>query len=934
MQPFRTPHPGPNLNEKDDDLCTPLHVAILNGNLQALKMLLDAGARVTSKCDGCPPLHMAVCVATHPHHAAFGVEAVRLLIDHGAVVLDRDDTGRTPLHWAAASGLVDVARVLLDAATAFSESQQQQQHHQQHDNVGEVDGDGNPQDHDMPPPQHLLPSLQEFQDKQGNTALHLAARYCHPAMVNLLLHLPHGPPPPTAIKQRNKSGMNVVHMAALGGCLSCIQYVVAASPPSVAVAPTRQGLTPAALAAKRGHAHVQAAALLSDHPSPSPNKHSPPPSHHRPKHTLIIAPPECLSHHTAPWPIARTEDAPPPENVNRLVVLTRPGVGILKTSEFDELVRWDERPRRAAIGDILRVHNWAYVRKIQTVCDSLPDDPSEIGQLDGDTAISRRTFAAALAAAGAVTHAVDEVMTAKARNVFCAVRPPGHHAGPSGVVTSSKDPTGSHGFCLFNNVAIGAAYAMTVYRHAGIKRVAILDFDVHHGNGTEACVANTAPSLAKYAISTAFGEGVQQFPVYCPWRDVDDKDNIFFASVQGYGPKAPGYLQAYVYPGSGATCDTRRDLGVVEAVVDEEAVGGGVAEIGVEIGGEVKVPAPTVAATVEGGVVPNGGTNTTATKAEQEEEEDDVIEEDPDGEFVYQGGEMPRSEGPRIIDVGIPGPGSRVALWRRSWRDKILPALVKFDPDLIFVSAGFDAHKKDDINFAYIGVHEKDYEWITDQIVQVANRCCGGRVVSVLEGGYKIQGKVVSAFARSVAAHVRAMAEANGQEWDARDAGWEREHEKQIRAEAEMKRAAAAAARMAEIAEAQRAAAAAAAAAAVEVGVGVGATEGTEGLEILGSGEAFLAGQPSSPPPVMIASPNIAAATRNAASDPFGGDGGGGGGEGDDDGGGGRRKRRRSTVVDYVALNKKLQDEESAKQQVQQGQEEQPQQENGGGGVE
>jgi hypothetical protein len=65
------------------------------------------------------------------------------------------------------------------------------------------------------------------------------------------------------------------------------------------------------------------------------------------------------------------------------------------------------------------------------------------------------------------------------------VRPPGHHAGPRGVVTSANDPHGSHGFCLLNNVAIGAAYPMNTFQHRGIQRVAILDFDVHHGNGTQ-----------------------------------------------------------------------------------------------------------------------------------------------------------------------------------------------------------------------------------------------------------------------------------------------------------------------------------------------------------------------------------------------------------------------------------------------------------------
>lgn len=98
-----------------------------------------------------------------------------------------------------------------------------------------------------------------------------------------------------------------------------------------------------------------------------------------------------------------------------------------------------------------------------------------------------------------------------------------------------------------------------------------------------------------------------------------------------------------------------------------------------------------------GGGFTDGGWTTDA-------EAGDGLAEDPDGEFAYRGGEAPRREAPRVIDVGIPGGGPRVALWRRAWRDKILPALVRFKPDLILVSAGFDAHKKDEINFAYIGV--------------------------------------------------------------------------------------------------------------------------------------------------------------------------------------------------------------------------------------
>lgn len=140
---------------------------------------------------------------------------------------------------------------------------------------------------------------------------------------------------------------------------------------------------------------------------------------------------------------------------------------------------------------------------------------------------------------------------------------------------------------------------------------------------------------------------------------------------------------------------------------------------------------------------------------------------------------MPPAHGPRIINIGVEHPGPESQLWRRGWRDKILPALVKFSPDMILVSAGFDAHRKDEINFGYLSVLERDFEWLSDQIVQVANRCCGGRVVSVLEGGYRIQGGVVSAFARSVAAHVRAMCDTHGSSWDPAEAAWEHEREKQ-----------------------------------------------------------------------------------------------------------------------------------------------------------
>lgn len=87
--------------------------------------------------------------------------------------------------------------------------------------------------------------------------------------------------------------------------------------------------------------------------------------------------------------------------------------------------------------------------------------------------------------------------------------------------------------------------------------------------------------------------------------------------------------------------------------------------------------------------------------------------------------------------------------------------LREFDPDLIFISAGFDAHRKDDINCGYISLIEEDYEWITLQLARLANTCCEGRLVSVLEGGYNLTGGIVSPFARSVKAHVSMLNAAN-----------------------------------------------------------------------------------------------------------------------------------------------------------------------------
>jgi len=150
----------------------------------------------------------------------------------------------------------------------------------------------------------------------------------------------------------------------------------------------------------------------------------------------------------------------------------------------------------------------------------------------------------------------------------------------------------------------------------------------------------------------------------------------------------------------------------------------------------------------------------------------------------------------KVINVGLelprPNhiPGIQRIQLRDSYRKKVLPHLYDFDPDFIFISAGFDAHAKDTMNFGYVGMIEDDYEWLTSQIIKVANSCCQGRVVSVLEGGYKIHGGIVSPFARSVGSHVRSLLDGSmsREQWDPQDLEWESNYEHTMIAEKEKRR--------------------------------------------------------------------------------------------------------------------------------------------------
>jgi acetoin utilization deacetylase AcuC-like enzyme len=386
------------------------------------------------------------------------------------------------------------------------------------------------------------------------------------------------------------------------------------------------------------------------------------------------------------------------------------------------------------------------VETISQLCSSVPDHPNAVAHLDADTTMSRWSFEAALRAAGSVCEAVDKVVSGDFRNAFCAVRPPGHHAGPRGIVRCANDPDGgSHGFCFLNNVAIGAAYARSMYRNEGIRKIAIVDFDVHHGNGTEEIIRQLVPGVEKSVIRTPFAVGELGAPRYRPWLDETDVHDVFFASTHGYGPRGLEFADTpqggWFYPasGKGHISDAIKNPSVVEA--------------------------------------PN-------------------MTDFLSSQTWTRMGEDARANCCRILNcgLGLPGrdavPGMQRLEVRDTYRQQILPHLREFDPDIIFISAGFDAHKKDSMNFGYVGMVEDDYEWVTEQLVRLANTCCNGRIVSVLEGGYKIHGGIVSPFARSVAAHVRGLSDGGRSRelYDLQDCEWESQFERHLIDERERKR--------------------------------------------------------------------------------------------------------------------------------------------------
>jgi acetoin utilization deacetylase AcuC-like enzyme len=306
--------------------------------------------------------------------------------------------------------------------------------------------------------------------------------------------------------------------------------------------------------------------------------------------TSYITHADCLLHEMGPGH---------PECPDRLVAVNEH----MRASGLLDRVRVLDAPL-ANEEDLKRVHRPAYVDLI------FEHAPTEgYVQLDPDTAMNPHTLAAARRAVGAGILAVDEIMAGRTANAFCAVRPCGHHA------TTGRPM----GFCLFNNIAVAAAYAI---EKQGLERVAIVDFDVHHGNGTE----------------DMFGTP--------QWRD-----RVLMVS----------FFQHPFYPGSGT--------------------------------------------------------------------------QDP---------------APNMINVPLAA-GSDGQAARRALEDQWLPALEAFEPQMILISAGFDAHREDLLGG--LALVEADYEWMTRELMAVAAQHSANRIVSMLEGGYNF-----AALGRSVVAHVRTLA--------------------------------------------------------------------------------------------------------------------------------------------------------------------------------
>lgn len=291
-----------------------------------------------------------------------------------------------------------------------------------------------------------------------------------------------------------------------------------------------------------------------------------------------------------------------PEHPDRLLVIEQ---ALRKSSIWARLQKADA-PKVTDI-QLARVHSHRYLSYLENL---VPEKEGSCIKVDEDTYLGSKTLMSAHYAAGAVVKAVDMVMRKDAKNAFCAVRPPGHHA--------SVDK--ASGFCFINNVAVGVMHAIAEYR---LKRIAIIDFDLHHGDGTEDIFQNDPQVM----LLSSF-----EHPLY-PFKGTD-----------------------------------------------------------------------------------------------------------------YQG------SNPNVFNFPLSA-GEGSAVFRHLVRSQWLPKLASFKPQMIFLSAGFDAHSGEDIG--HLCLEDADFAWLTRKVVLIAERHAHGRIVSVLEGGYNLL-----SLSRSAKAHIAALVRA------------------------------------------------------------------------------------------------------------------------------------------------------------------------------
>ena len=424
------------VNKRNSLRYAPLHTAIFARNLGTCKALLECGeVDLDLKCHGTPILHLVLNTAVLPEGREFGLELFRLLVAQEKIDLSaRDDQLATAVHVASEYNLVDCLKVLLSVSEAFDVDAKDRTGMRPLHRAASRDA--------ADAAKFLLASGAAQIDPQtpyGSTPLHVAAASCAPAVWKVLVEAGADPSAPALLDCWGRSPADIV---ALNG------WKLTDKKRAVLVGP----------GAGAGEKESAAAAAGSGSGS-----------------TAIITHPICRRHYTCE-PSSTEDPSAPPENVKRLHVVIDEKHGALWGSDLAPSLSWVPQCRPAAMSDVLRVHEWPYVRRIQGFCDSIPSDPEGeggIGSLDGDTTLCHDSFTAALCAAGAVTHGVDMVCRGQARNAFAPVRPPGHHAGPKGLVKGRDGGPDSHGFCLLNNVSIGAAYALNVHRDT-IKRVAIV----------------------------------------------------------------------------------------------------------------------------------------------------------------------------------------------------------------------------------------------------------------------------------------------------------------------------------------------------------------------------------------------------------------------------------------------------------------------------